>query len=441
MFPARLCGTTRRPRGADEICISVTKETNMTATVTLNEDLTALFRRDPGRLGDPYPVYHRLRAEAPLHRRGAGTTTWMLTRYADVAAALRDPRLSAVRYHADRLVARDALLTEPERSQARALRRFDDAAMLTTDPPDHTRLRKLAHHAFTPHAIAHLRTRIQALTDALLDAVIPSGRLEVIADLAYPLPVTVIAEILGVPPADRGQLRRWAAAFEAFLDRPDDITAAFQTTTEFHDYLRGLIAVRRHQPADDVLSALVSAQDQGDMLSEEELLVMCTLLLNAGHVTTTNLIGNGLLALLRNPDQLRLLRDDPALLPAAVEEVLRYDSPVQFTVRTATTDVTFGEVVIRRGDLVQLMLGAANRDPVQFPDPDRFDLTRRDNRHLAFGLGPHFCLGAALARMEGHVVLGTLLRRLPDLRLATDHLEYRPNLAFHGLTALPLSLG
>jgi cytochrome P450 len=413
----------------------------MTATVTLNEDLTALFRRDPARLGDPYQLYHRLRAEAPLHRRGDGATTWMLTRYADVAAALRDPRLSAVRSQADRHVARDARLAEPERSQARVLRRFDDSAMLTTDPPDHTRLRKLAHQAFTPHAIERLRTRIQALTNALLDATIPRGRLEVIADIAYPLPVTVIAEILGVPPADRGRLRRWAAVFEAFLDRPDDIAESFKATTEFHDYLRGLIAVRRNEPADDLLSALVTAEEQGDMLSEEELLVMCMLLLNAGHVTTTNLIGNGLLALLRNPDQLHLLRDDPALLPQAVDEALRYDSPVQFTVRTATADVAFGEAVIRRGDLVQLMLGAANRDPAQFPDPDRFDISRRDNRHLAFGLGPHFCLGAALARMEGQVVLGTLLRRLPDLRLATDHLEYRPNLAFHGLTALPVSWG
>jgi cytochrome P450 len=411
----------------------------MTATTTLNDDLTALLRRDPTRLSDPYPVYHRLRAEAPLHRRGEGATTWTLTRYDDVAAALRDPRLSANRNQADRRLARDAHLTEPTLSQSRTLQRFDAAAMLTTDPPDHTRLRKLAHLAFTPRAIERLRDRIQTLTDSLLDATIPSGRLDIIADFAYPLPVTVIAEILGVPPADRGRLRRWATAFETYLDRPNDISEAYHTTIEFHDYLCTLIAARRAHPADDLLSALVTAEERGDMFSKQELLVMCTLLLNAGHVTTTNLIGNGLLALLRHPDQLHLLRDDPALLPAAIEEMLRYDSPVQFTARTATADIALDAAVIHHGDLVQLMLASANRDPAQFLDPDRFDITRRDNRHVAFGLGPHFCLGAALARMEGEIALGTLLRRLPDLRLATDHLEYRPNLAFHGLTALPVA--
>jgi cytochrome P450 len=413
----------------------------MTATSTLADELRALIRRDPALLSDPYPVYHRLRTEAPQHARGEGTTTWTLTRYDDVAAALRDPRLSANRNQADRRLARDAHLTEPTLSQSRTLQRFDAAAMLTTDPPDHTRLRRLAHLAFTPRAIERLRARIQALADTLLDAAIPRGRLEIIADLAYPLPVTVIAEILGVPLADRHRLRRWAAAFEAFLDRPNDIAEAYRTTIAFHDYLRTLIAARRAQPANDLLSALVTAEEQGDTFSEEELLVMCTLLLNAGHVTTTNLIGNGVLALLRHPDQLHLLRDNPALIPAAVEEVLRYDSPVQFTARTATADVAFGAAVIRRGGLVQLMLAAANRDASQFPNPDRFDITRHDNRHLAFGLGPHFCIGAALARMEGQIVLGTLLRRLPDLRLATYHLEYRPNLAFHGLTALPVTWG
>jgi cytochrome P450 len=428
-------------RGANDKRICLTKETSMIATPTLDDDLTALLRRDPTRLSDPYPVYHRLRAEAPLHRRGAGVTTWTLTRYDDVAAVLRDPRLSANRNQADRHVTRDAHRAAPVRSQSRALQQLDAASMLTTDPPDHTRLRRLAHQAFTPRAIERLRARIQALADALLDAALPRGRLEIIADLAYPLPVTIIAEMLGVPPADRGRLRRWAAAFEAFLDRPNDIAQAYLTTTEFHDYLRTLIATRRVDPGDDLLSALVTAEEQGDMFSEEELLVMCTLLLNAGHVTTTNLIGNGVLALLRHPAQLRLLRDDSALLPAAVEEVLRYDSPVQFTARTATADVALGGALIRHGDLVQLMLGAANRDPARFPDPDRFDITRRDTRHLAFGLGPHFCLGAALARLEGQVVLGTLLRRLPDLRLAADRLEYRPNLAFHGLTALPVTWG
>lgn len=252
----------------------------MTATATLNDDLTALLRRDPTRLSDPYPVYHRLRAEAPQHARGEDATTWTLTRYADVAAALRDPRLSANRNQADRHVARVAHLTEPTLSQTRTLQRFDNAAMLTTDPPDHTRLRRLAHLAFTPRAIERLQARIQALTNALLDAVMPRACMDIIADLAYPLPVTVIAEILGVPPEDRDRLRRWAAAFEAFLDRPNDIAEAYETTIAFHDYLRTLIGARRAHPADDLLSALVTAEERGDMFNEEELLVMCTLLLN-----------------------------------------------------------------------------------------------------------------------------------------------------------------
>jgi cytochrome P450 len=417
-------------------------EAPMTPTIpSFNDDLADILRRDPARLADPYPVYHRLRAEAPLLRRGPDPATWTLTRYADVAAALRDPRFSADRNHAARRAPRGAGLPAPAQAQARALQRLARASMLTTDPPDHARLRALAHQAFTPARVARLRGRIQARADALLDAAIPTGHLDVIADLAYPLPVGVIADLVGVPPADRGRLRRWAAAFEAFLDRPSDVAGAYRATLEFHAYLRGLIAARRARPEDDLLSALLAAEARGATFREEELLVMCTLLLNAGHVTTTNLIGNGLLALLRHPAQLRLLRDDPALLPGAVEEALRYDSPVQFTARTAAADVALGGATIRRGDLVKLLLGAANRDPAQYPDPDRFDIARPASRHLAFGLGPHFCLGAALARLEGQVVLGTLLRRLPGLRLATATLTYRPNFAFHGLTALPVAWG
>ena len=413
----------------------------MTATSTLDDELAALLRRDPALLADPYPLYHRLRAEAPIYRRGAGVGNWTLTRYADVAAALRDPRFSADRNYADRRAPRVARLAEPERSQFLALQHLETSSMLTTDAPDHGRLRGLAHQAFTPRMVERLRGRIQARTDDLIDRVISAGRMDIIADLAYPLPVNVIADMVGVPAADRGRLRRWAAAFETFLDGLAGVEENYRATLEFHDYLRELIAAHRANPQDDLLSALVAAEAGGDRFTEEEILVTCTLLLNAGHVTTTNLIGNGLLALLHHPDQLRLLRDDPSLLPAAVDEVLRYESPVQFTARTATTDVELGGALIRRGDLVKLMLGAANRDPAQFADPDRFDITRQESRHLAFGLGPHFCLGSALARLEGQIVLGTLLRRLPGLRLTTDQVEYRPNLAFHGLAALPLTWG
>jgi len=270
--------------------------------------------------------------------------------------------------------------------------------------------------------------------------------MDVIADLAYPLPVTVICEMLGVPAGDRDTFRQWSLDIARSLDAillptdPEVVTRGNAARRALENYFRGLIAERRTRPQADLLTALIAAEEQGDTLSEGELLATCVLLLIAGHETTVNLIGNGLLALLRHPDQLRRLRDDPALIQTAVEELLRYDSPVQRSGRIPNTDVEIGGKTIPKGSLVSALIGAANRDPAQFPDPDRLDVGRSDNRHIAFGWGIHFCLGAPLARVEGQIAINTLLRRKSALALATESPQWRESSALRGLKALPVSL-
>jgi cytochrome P450 len=269
--------------------------------------------------------------------------------------------------------------------------------------------------------------------------------MDVIRDLAYPLPATVIAEMLGVPHADRERFKQWSDDTTALAGNlpgnlPECVLRrAVEGMRELRAYFAGIVAQRRVEPRDDLISALVKAQEEGDRLNEAELLANAVLLLNAGHETTTNLIGNGMLALLRHPDQLRRLREDPTLIPTAVEELLRYDSPVQFTSRVLKADLSLGGKQLRAGQTALLLLGAANRDPAQFPDPDRLDVGRADNKHLAFGLGSHFCLGAPLARLEGRIVFETLLRRLPGLRLAQPAPVYRPNFNLRGLEALEVA--
>jgi cytochrome P450 len=407
---------------------------------TVTETLDTLYRRyarfDPALLADPYPLLRRLRAECPVYRSGS---RYLLTRYDDVAAVLRDPRFSVKR--PGRVRRADPAHVGPTGVRMRAMMAFRGRQMLEADPPDHTRLRALANYAFAARTIAAMRPRIQHLVDDLLDQAATRGEMDVIAALAYPLPVIVIAELLGVPPEDRDRIRRWSAGAIPFLDGFRNPIAAEAAWQGFGDYLREIIAARRAAPRDDLLTAFLHAEEGGSRLDEEELLAMCILLLIAGHETTTNLIGNGLLTLLRHPDQLALVRDEPIRLASAVEEVLRYESPVQIAARVATEDCTIAGVPIAAGTPLTLHLGAANRDPDRFTDPDRFDIARAEGRHLAFGQGAHYCLGAVLARMEGEIALGTTLRRLPELRLAGAAVEWRRNLTWRGPVALPVVFG
>jgi cytochrome P450 len=387
---------------------------------------------DPEFVADPYPMYHRLRAEDPVHHSPLGF--WVLTRYADVMAMLRDPRLIKEPIAAF-VAARFGMAVPPGLG----------LSMLDRDPPDHTRLRGLVSKAFTPRALEKLRPGIQQIVDALLDQVAGRGSMDLIEEFAYPLPVRVICEMLGVPVQDHERFKAWgldiARGLDAIMLPPDSEVGQRSVSGRraLAEYFRELIAERRAAPRDDMLSALIAAEEAGDTLNEEELLATCILLLVAGHETTVNLIGNGTLALLRHPAELRKLRDHPGLIGSAVEELLRFDGPVQRTARIPSEDITIGGQTIGKGELVMPFLGAADRDPAQFPDPDRLDLTRTDNRHIAFGMGIHFCLGAPLARMEGQIALNTLLARLPRLTLATDRPRFRQSLTLRGLQALPVS--
>jgi cytochrome P450 len=390
----------------------------------------------PEMVADPYPYYARLRSADPVHWADQ-FGGWVLTRYADVITVLRSPDASADRIPAAR---------QQVGPEFHALFDFRSSAMLNVDAPRHTRLRLLVNKAFTPGTVEKLAPFIRSFVDRALAAAQARGRMDVMAELAFPLPATVIAEMLGVPPEDRDRFKRWsddttaAAANVTSELSPDVLRKSIAAIEELQAYFRGIIARRRAEPRDDLISALVRAQEEGDRLSDEELLANSMLLLNAGHETTTNLIGNGTLALLRYPDQMRRLHDDPSLIPAGVEELLRYDSPVQFTSRILKADLQLGGKELRAGQVVLLLLGAANRDPEQFPDPDRLDVGRPDNKHVAFGLGPHFCLGAPLARLEGRLVFEALLGRAPGLRLDGPPPRYRRNFNLRGLESLQVTL-
>lgn len=377
---------------------------------------------------DPYPVYHHLRTEAPVYWSEA-LGGWVLTRYDDVAAVLHSP---ASFLNSGRVTYLLQQLPPEARRQVEALERHYQLGVAHTDPPDHTRLRTLLAKAFTPRMVEAQRPKIVAVVNELLDAAAPKGRMDVIADLAYPLPATIIAGMIGAPAAHREQFRRWAIDINALQ--------AQRTQVEMRDYILTLAAERRRRPQDDIISALVVAQYEGKMLSEAEIVSTCVTLFVAGHETTTNLIGNGTLALLRNPEQLQRLQDEPSLIPTAVEEFLRYDPPVQRGWRIAAAEVQMGAHRIQKGDLVLPMIGAANRDPARFPDPDRLDIARQNNRHLGFGYGIHFCLGAPLARIEAPIAIEALVRRFPSLRLATDSVEWTHDIALRGLRSLPVAL-
>lgn len=396
----------------------------------------------PGFVKDPYRLYRRLRRRDPV-RRDPLAPVWVVTRYDETLAMLRDPRFQRDPFNSDHLPpAIRAELGVPEGvGSYESTQDLFSLQMLFLDPPRHTRLRALLARSFTPRVVQNLRPRIQQIADSLLDRAGSSGEIDVIRDLAYPLPTMVIAELLGFPPDDYEKLKEWSDDFAALLgfDPSDEQHArAMKSLEQMQAYFDRVIDRLREHPADNLLSALLAADADGDRLGDAELFANTILLLAAGHETTTNLIGNGMLALLRNRQQLELLRREPQRIAAAVEELLRFDSPVQWTSRVAAETIELAGKAISQGDFVLASLGAANRDPKYFPDPDRLDITRpiAENKHLAFGNGIHFCLGSALARLEGQIAIASLLARFPDLRLARQKLTWRPGVVFRGLKSL-----
>ena len=387
----------------------------------------------PEFIRDPYPHYHRLRTADPMHRSPLGF--FVASRHDDVSSILRDKRFG--KDFVGRMTRRQGkeVLDEPV---YRSMRHW----MLQQDPPNHTRLRGLVVKAFTARRVEDMRPRIQEIVDATLDRAAPQGHMDLIADFAFRLPVTVICEMLGIPREDHEMFFLGARAGGRLLDPVPLTRAEIDAADAGHlasaEYFRGLFELRRRQPGDDLTTQLVRAEEEGSRLSNDELTANIILLFGAGHETTVNLIGNGLLALHRHPDQLRRLRDDPSLTTNAVEEFLRYDSSVQVTGRAALEDVTVGTTEVAKGEGVLCLLGAANRDPAIYPDPDRLDIARPSIRPLSFGGGIHFCLGAQLARFEAEVAIATLLRRLPGLTLDdAEHPEWRPTFVLRGLERLP----
>lgn len=368
-------------------------------------------------LANPYPTYERLRRIDPVHKARL-IDAWVLSRYEDVQAVLLDHH----RFSSGQ--------SGPDYKR--------DASMLDLDPPDHTRLRSLVSKAFTPRSIAALGPRIQRIVDKLLDDVADSNRFDLIAALAFPLPVIVIAEMLGVPPRDLERFKEWSNDIVLSLEPAlsDEKRQRFlRSEQELHQYFESIIAQRRLAPRDDLISALLAAEEEGDRLSRQELLATLELLLVAGNETTRNMIGNGMLALLRNPRQLQRLQDEPQLLDSAINELLRYDSPVQLDGRTLLEDVEIGGKKMRAGQQVVAAIGAANHDPAAFSEPDKLDIGRKQKSHISFGRGIHFCLGAPLAMLEGRTALATLLQRFSSIRLAEDP-EHRKQLVLRGVEEL-----
>ncbi|WP_327251496.1 cytochrome P450 family protein [Streptomyces sp. NBC_01244] len=390
---------------------------------------------DPAFVADPFPLYRQLREDGPVRRVviAGGLEAWLVTRHEDGLAALSDSRLSSdVRDASDTRLLKQLPDTEREAMLGN---------MLRSDPPDHTRLRRLVSTAFTAHRVAELGPRIQAVTDRLLDAVVTAGRADLVADFALPLPVTVISELLGVPVDERHEFQHWTDRMIMRGTEPPDPAVVNEAWQHMRAYVTGLIRAKRADPGDDLLSALITARDEEQRLTEDELVAMVFLLLAAGYLTTVNLIGGGIAMLLAHPDQLDLLRSDPGLLPGAIEEFLRYDGPVSPGIaRFAREDVQIAGVHIPRGATVLIGSALADRDPERFPDPDRLDIARPDNAHLAFGHGIHYCLGAPLARLEGRIAIGTALRRLPGLTLAVSPAEipWRPG-GLRGPLTLPVT--
>ena len=390
---------------------------------------------EPEVLADPYPLYERLRREDPVHW-DPYLHSWVVTRYADVITVLHD--FSAARTPTPEQLSAIGL------SKLTPLARVMVKQMLFLDPPSHSRIRGLAACAFTPARVAALRNRIQQLADELLDAVAPNGRMDVLADLAEPLPAIVTSELFGVSTEFALELKVWSAKFAEMLGNfqhnPDRIPSMLDTIENLTEFFRKAVEEQKKKPCPGLVHSFVKAELEGDRLTEEEIIANCIITLVGGLETTTNLIGNGVLTLLRHPDEMQRLRSDASLIVPAVEELLRFESPSQHTARLAPADVTLGGTSIRRRQAVIAVMGAGNRDPERFPDPNRLDLARQDNRHLAFGWAAHFCFGAPLARLEGQIALATLLNRFPNLTLEGKPMVWRENLGLRGLKGLHVTL-
>ncbi len=381
---------------------------------------------------DPYPLYHRLRSKYPIHL-DSHLGCWVVTSYSDVALALANGNLSSERAR------RGVALREKGWMEVSPLFKHISNLMFFTDPPKHTQIRSLMSKAFSVHMIDKWRPRIQEITNQLLDAVYNKGYMDIIQDIANPLPIKVIADMLGVPSHEQAQFKIWSDDLAYFLGNQPSLSQyvkIMHSVQSFMEYFREVVKHHRVYPKDDLVNALIHAEDRGVVLTEDELLINCVGLFAGGHETTTNLIGNGLLALLRNRNELQRLQNDPSLVVNAIEELLRYDSPVQFTGRIAKRTTEIGGKKIYEGQSVMLMLGSANRDPLKFQNPDYFDISRQDNRHLAFGHNIHYCIGAALARIEAQIAIRTILQRMPNLQLASAPLKWQENLSFHGLKNL-----
>jgi len=414
--------------------------------MTTEQQPLVLNPLDPAFRENPYPVYSRLVREEPVHVTPFGVKAF--SRLEDCMAILRDHR----RFSSNDANAGVPNVTgiDPMAIESGPMISEDDRPFLFMDPPDHTRLRRLVNLAFTPRALEALRPRVQELVDELLDAMEGREEIDAIADLAYPLPVSVICEMLGVPREDEPQFKVWSRVLASSLDpdiavAPDVLLKRQQAIADSRQYFRELIKKRGDARPPDILSGLLAAEEEGDKLSEGELLSTCTMILIAGHETTVNLIGNGILQLLRHPDQLALFRERPELAKEVVEEVLRFDPPVQFDGRICVEATEIAGVRIEPGEFVMTLLGAANRDPSQFSDPDTFDITRgeRDqaaDRHLSFGFGIHYCLGAPLARLEGEIALRSFTQRFPNARLLDERPQYRAQITLRGLERLRLGL-
>jgi cytochrome P450 len=388
-------------------------------------------------LANPYPVYNHLRSTAPLHWNDKFRTgAWLVPRYEDVAAGLRDPRLSSQRSHT---------LTAglPCQQQFTTFNQIFSRLMLFLDPPQHRRLRILLNKGFSPQVVQWLRPRIQQLVDMLVDQMQGKKEIEFMSEFAHRLPVSVIAEMLGVSADDQSNFNSWSDDIADFFGSARPTVELAQRAQEsliaLIEYFRTLLPERRKRLGEDLISLLIRVEEEGDVLTEEELLAQCTLLLIAGHETTRNLLGNGLLALLKHPCQITLLKHNPALISSAVKELARYDSPVQFAGRTAVEDFVWHDQQIKKGQTVVLLLGSANRDQSKFNDAENLDVTRNQTVPLSFGHGPHFCIGATLASLEAEIAFSTLLERKPELKLINDKPEWRSNFSFRGLRSLPLS--
>lgn len=385
----------------------------------------------PEHRANPYPIFNHVREIAPVHRAADGS--WVVTRWADANSMLRDPRFGS-----DPVLLRGQAAEQASQS---AIRQVGTSVMMFLDPPDHTRLRGLVSKAFSPRVVESLRPKVQTLVDDLLDSVAAAGRMDVVADLAYPLPVAVICELLGVPPVDHDTFRQWSSDASRLLDGPglppDVANQGVAAGMQLFGYFTDLVEARRAEPGDDLLSLMIAAEEEGDRLSHAELITTATLLFVAGHETTSNLVGNAVLALLNHPEELQRLRADPSLVRTAVEEAFRWDPAVQFIARITKEELEIGGHQIGAGEQVIAIVGAVNRDPDQFEDPDRFDVGRQDNRHLTLSAGAHFCLGAALARVEAQTAVGTLVERFGDtMELRTTDLRWREHQVLRGLEEL-----